>query len=183
MLTPAVNIIVGILALLFGRRLFWLVVAVAGFVFGLTLTQQFLAGQPEWMMLLIALIGGLLGAVLALVLQEVAIGIAGFILGGYGLVSLAAAFNFQVEPYGWIVFIVGGIGGALLAWYLFDPALIGLSSLAGASLITNSLGLTPPMDLVVFVALFLVGIVVQAGLMWRQPPERRRIVRRRVSSE
>jgi hypothetical protein len=178
MLTPVVNIIVGILALLFGRKLFWLLVAIAGFVLGLSLTSQFLSGQPDWVVLLIALAGGLVGAILALVLQQVAVGIVGFVLGGYGLVSLVTTLGFQMDQWNWVVFIVGGIVGALLAWYLFDPALIGLSSLAGASLITGGLGLTSPLDLVVFLVLFLVGVAFQAGLMWREPPERRRVVRR-----
>jgi hypothetical protein len=86
----------------------------------------------------------------------------------------------QTEPWNWVIFIIGGVLGALLAWFLFDPALIGLSSLAGASLITGSISLNPPWNLVVFLGLFVVGVVFQAGLMWREPPERRRTIRRRT---
>lgn len=184
MLSPLINFIIGLAVLLFGRHLFWLFVAVAGFVFGVMVTPQLLPGQPDWLILLVALVLGLVGLLLAVVVQHIAIALAGFIFGGYALLSLLAAVGLRVSPWEWLIYIIGGIIGAVLILYLFDPALIVLSSVAGASLVTEAVRLsgvvtlTPPFDLALWVVLVIVGIVFQAGLMFWQPPERRRIRRR-----
>jgi hypothetical protein len=44
--TQIVTILVGIVVLIAGRRLFWLFVGVVGFVAGLSLAFQLLADQP-----------------------------------------------------------------------------------------------------------------------------------------
>ncbi|NJN94203.1 MAG: DUF4203 domain-containing protein [Anaerolineales bacterium] len=185
-LSLLVNFIIGLAVLLFGRHLFWLFVAAAGFVFGVMVAPQLLPGQPDWLILLFGLVLGVVGALLALVLQQLAIALAGFIFGGYALLSLLQAVGVGVSPWEWLVFIVGGIIGAALVLSLFDPALIGLSALVGASLVVEAVrlsgmvALTPPLDLVLWVILFVVGIAVQAGLMLRHPPEQRRLRRKRT---
>ncbi|MBE7471531.1 MAG: hypothetical protein HS114_20530 [Anaerolineales bacterium] len=187
-LSPLVNFIIGLAVLLLGRHLFWLFVAVAGFLLGVMVAPQLLPGQPDWIILLVALALGGVGAILAVVLQQIAVALAGFIFGGYALLSLLAALGLSVNPWEWLVYIIGGIIGAVLVLYLFDPALIGLSALAGATLIVEAVRLsgmvtlTPPFDLVLWVILFVVGIAFQAGLMLREPPERRRVRRRRIRS-
>lgn len=184
-LSPLINFIIGLAVLLFGRHLFWLFVAVAGFVLGVMLTPQLLPGQPDWLIVLVALVLGLVGLLLAVVVQQIAIALAGFIFGGYALLSLLTAVGLSISPWEWLVYIIGGIIGAVLVLYLFDPALIGLSALTGATLVTEAVRLsgivtlTPPFDLVLWVILVIVGIAFQAGLMLRQPPERR--VRRRYT--
>jgi hypothetical protein len=185
MLSVITNFLIGLAVLLFGRKLFWLFVAVSGFVLGVVVTPLLLPGQPDWLILVVALGLGLVGAILAIVLQQVAAVIAGFIFGGYGLLSLLAAIGQNVSPWEWAVYLLGGMVGAILVAYLFDPALIGLSALAGATLITdvvklsNMVTLTPPLDLVLWVILVIIGVAFQAGLMRREPPEQRRVVRRR----
>jgi hypothetical protein len=185
-LSPILNFLIGLAVLLFGRKLFWLFVAVAGFVFGVMIAPLLLPGQPDWLILLVALGLGLVGAVLAIVVQQVAVALAGFIFGGYGLLSLLAAIGLSVSPWEWLVYIIGGIIGAVLVMYLFDPALIGLSALAGAILITDVIKLTnvvtlnPPFDLALLVILTVVGIAFQAETMRRQPPEERRTRREAV---
>ena len=184
-MTPAAiaNILIGLVVLLLGRKLFWLFVAVAGFVLGLILTPQFLPGQPDWLVLLVALGVGIIGAILAVVIQEIAIALAGFIFGGYVLLSLLLAFGIDPGQWYWLIFIIGGLIGAVLVLALFDPALIILSSLVGANLITQALALTPPFDLIVFVGLVIVGVIFQAGLLRREPPEQRRVLRQRRRSQ
>ena len=73
--------IVGVAILLFGRKLFWLFVAALGFAVGLEIAAYFMREPPVWMTLLIALGLGLLGALLAIMLQKLAIAVAGFIAG------------------------------------------------------------------------------------------------------
>lgn len=187
-LSPLVNLIIGLAVLLLGRHLFWLFVAVAGFLLGVMVAPQLLPGRPDWLILLVALALGVVGAVLAVVVQQIAVALAGFIFGGYTLLSLLAALGLSVSPWEWLVYIIGGIIGAVLVLYLFDPALIGLSALAGATLVTEAVRLsgmvmlTPPFDMVLWVILFIVGIAFQAGLMFREPPEQRRVRRRHSRS-
>jgi hypothetical protein len=184
MLSPLINLIIGLVLLLFGRHLFWLFVAVAGFVLGVLVAPLLLPGQPDWLILLVALVLGVVGVLLAVVVQQIAIGLAGFIFGGYALLSLLAALGLRISPWEWLIYIIGGIIGAVLVLYLFDPALIGLSALVGATLVTEAVRLsgivtlTPPVDLVLWVVLVIVGIAFQAGLMLREPPERRQVRRK-----
>ena len=176
--TTIVNFLIGLAVLLFGRKLFWLFVAVAGFILGATITPSLLPGQPDWVVLLIALGLGIVGAILAVVVQQIAVAIAGFIFGGYALLAILAAIGVDSGQWYWLIFIVGGIIGAVLVLALFDPALIGLSAFVGANLLTTLFNPTPPLNLVLFVVLFIVGVVFQAGLLRREPSERRTVSRR-----
>ena len=79
---PIISVIVGAAILLFGRKLFWLFVAALGFAVGLEIAAYFMHEPPVWMTLVIALGLGVLGALLAILLQKLAIAVAGFIAGG-----------------------------------------------------------------------------------------------------
>lgn len=162
-----VSLILGIALLLAGRKLFWLFVGAAGFVTGMQLATQFWQG-PELLAIIIGLVVGVIFALLAIFLQGVAIGIAGFLAGGYILTVLAAMIGLNQGAFSWIVYIIGGIIGVLLVIFLFDWAIITLSSLAGASLITQAVLLPSGLGGVIFLALVIVGVVVQASMMQRE---------------
>jgi hypothetical protein len=157
-----VIILVGIVMLTMGRNLFWLAVAVIGFVLGLGLGILFTNGQTDWVVLIVAIIGGILGAILAIGLQKIAAAIAGFLLGGYLAIWLMQLMGFELTPWAWILFVIGGIIGIILVLYLFEVALIGVSALIGASLIVQALNLSPTIAGLLFVILLIVGIVIQA---------------------
>src|SRR5574342_586719 len=114
-----VNAIVGGALLLAGRRLFWLFVGAAGFVTGIQLTTRFFHGA-EGMAILVGLVIGLIFAALAIFLQTLTIGIAGFLAGGYILLMLAGMIGLDRSFATWIIYIVGGILGVLLVSFLFD---------------------------------------------------------------
>ena len=168
-----VNLLLGIVLLLLGRRLFWLFVGVAGFLVGMQIAEGFVAG-PQGTKLLIAIAVGILGAVIAIFLQKVAIAIAGFVIGGYITVELlhASALSPKVleviqgtafsVPY-----IIGGIIGAILLFVLFDWGLIVLSSLSGASLIVHSFAVQSHAVRLFFIVLVVAGILVQAQMLHR----------------
>jgi len=153
--------VVGVLLLLLGRRLYWLFVGGIGFVIGLSLATDFAHRRPDGTALLIGLGAGLLGIVLALVLQRLAIVVAGFLAGGWLGVELVRAVGASMARTPWIPVIVGGVVGALLAATLFDTVLVILSSLVGAALLSEILAGRPVMRAVVFLLLVLVGIAVQ----------------------
>src|SRR5204863_163981 len=79
---PIISVIVGVAILFFGRKLFWLFVAALGFAVGLEIAAYFMKEPPQWMTLVVALGCGVIGALLAILLQKIAIAIAGFIGGG-----------------------------------------------------------------------------------------------------
>ena len=154
-----ISLLLGILLLFFGRTLYWLFVAVAGFLVGMELAAEFLTEQTEAIRILVALAGGVLGAILGMLLQRVAFSIGGLFAGGYLGLVLARAVDLPGEPLVW--FVVGAILGAIVAALVMDWAIIILSSLAGSSAIVGQFNLSPSTATLLFVALSVVGIIVQ----------------------
>jgi hypothetical protein len=158
------DILAGAILLLFGRSLFWLFVGCVGFIVGFDFASVLFQGQPPWLILLIAIGVGLLGAIASVFLQRIVVGIAGFFAGGYFLSSLAVAM-FPAHPpvLQWVAYVIGGILGAVLTIVLLDPALILLSSLAGATAISQNVPLSDASRGLLFIALLIFGIIVQAA--------------------
>ncbi len=151
---------VGILLLLLGRRMFWVFVAGTGFAVGVLLSVELLGGQSDWVMLVVVIGLGALGALVALMAQKVAVGIGGFLAGAYLGHALATALQFAMPI--WVPVIVGGILGAILLAVLFDWALIALSSLLGAAVISKNVPLTDPWPALLFIGLLVVGLAIQS---------------------
>ena len=164
------RLIAGGLALLFGRQLFWLFVGVVGFIIGMEIATRAYWGHPEPAVLIIALAAGVVGAVLAYVLQETMIAVVGFVAGGYVATMTLATVMPHPGRNLWLALLIGGLIGAVLLMSVFHWALIVLSSLFGASAVVEALHVGPDIAPVVFVALVVAGIVAQASLMRRRPP-------------
>lgn len=162
---PIIGVIVGAAILLFGRKLFWLFVAALGFAVGVELAAYFMRDPPVWLILVAALGLGVLGALLAILLQKFAIAVAGFVAGGRLASALLAAFFVDYSHYRGITFVIGGIIGALLLLALFDWALILLSSVEGAHLIGNAIVLPQTGAVILFVALVVLGVIVQGSML------------------
>ncbi|MCB0222562.1 MAG: DUF4203 domain-containing protein [Anaerolineae bacterium] len=158
-----ITILVGIVLLVAGRKLFWLAIGALGFLIGLSLALNYLAVDSAVVLWLIAFIAGVVGAVVAIFLQQVAVVVGGFLMGGYLSLWLIALFNLNLTQWEWMVFIIGGIIGAIIVSMLFEYALIGLSSLVGATMISQSVNLSPQITTVILIALFVLGLVVQMG--------------------
>ena len=109
------GMVVGSLLLLLGRKLFWFFVAVLGFLWGLQIAPQVLHGQSQLMILAVALSLGLLGAVLAIFLQTMAVGFAGFWAGAHSVSVFWNLLNWQNDQHLWLFSLVGGVVGAILA--------------------------------------------------------------------
>jgi Domain of unknown function (DUF4203) len=164
---PIITALIGIVLLFFGRRLFWLFVAALGFAIGLQLAPYLSQNPPLWLSLLLSLGLGLIGALLAIMLQKLAIGIAGFLAGGSLAVAIVAAFWVNHAHYSIITFVVGGIIGALLLVALFDWALIVFSAFEGARLIASAVHLPSTGTMVLVLALAIFGIFVQSAMFRR----------------
>src|SRR5215475_9000366 len=131
---PTVGLLVGAVILLLGRKLFWLFVAAVGFAYGAELAPQIIHHPTPVVILVIALVLGLLGALFAVLLQAFAIGASGFLAGGWLAIRIYEYFVGHVRNVE-ILYLIGGILGAILFLALFDWVLIIFSSLLGAHLI------------------------------------------------
>ena len=154
----------GALLLFLGRKLFWLFVAVVGFLLGVTYAPQVLSNQPQSVILTISIITGLLGVLLAALLQKLAVGLAGFAAGGYVAYYLLQFVTVTLGEYQWMAILAGAIIGALLAASMFDWALILIASAAGAALISQGLNLSMPFSAIALIGFFVFGLIAQANI-------------------
>ena len=159
---PAITAGLGVLLLVFGRRLFWLAVAALGFGLGMALAHAVLGdrGAAAW---ITGLVLGLAGALLAVFVQRMAVILAGGLLG-------ALAATLLLERYGAVatgveagVVVAGAIVGGALALGIFGLALRVVTSAVGAALVTRSLDLVPEWAAVLFAGLWIAGFVAQSG--------------------
>src|SRR5881398_1651014 len=162
-----VGALIGAVVLFFGRKLFWLCVAAVGFAGGVEIAPDLVHEPSPLLALAIALVLGLIGALLALFLQKVAIAVLGFLAGGKLAGAIAAAFFVHYAHYSTFIFVIGGLIGAVLLLALFDWALIVVSALIGAHLIQSAIVLPSSGSTIVFIGLAIIGILVQAASLRR----------------
>jgi len=168
MVTRAFIILVGAALLLVGRQLYWLFVAGVGFAVAIDLVARLTEIQSPLLLIIIGLGAGIAGALLAILLQRLAIAVAGFFAGGYVTLALLDLFELQGPALSWILALVGAVIGVVLTLVLFEWALIILSSLAGAGVIVQTLDLRRLVTVVAFVILVAIGIAIQASLLARE---------------
>lgn len=161
-----VDAVLGLIVLLFGRPLYWAFVGIVGFLIGLVLAEEFLAGQQRWLQLLAALGAGVLGALLAVIALRVGFAVAGLLAGGH----LAATWISPLAGSGshLLWFAIGAVVGAILAAWVMDWAIIVLSSLVGAGTIVDAFDWAPETEGWAFVILVTFGILAQANMMNRR---------------
>lgn len=159
------NALVGLILLIGGRRLFFFFIAAAGFIAGLQAAARLFAG-PWWLGVIIGLLFAVAGALLAVFLKTIAIGVAGFLMGGAALTALAGLLGLDQGMAYWGFFLAGGVGGAIFIALFFDLTLIWLSSLAGAALVMAILPLHGIARPLTFVAILFLGVVIQTS-QWK----------------
>ena len=159
------NVIIGILLLFVGRRLFWLFVACVGFASGYHYAQQIWGIHTPVLVLILTIAAGAVGAIIAIFFQKAAIVVAGFAAGGYVVLSLFDQFARLPLQMVWLPYIIGGIIGAIILFFVFDWALIFLSTLTGATLIVQMAAFRPWVEITLFLALVIAGMLFQAKTM------------------
>jgi hypothetical protein len=171
--TDLLAIALGAALLVFGRRLYWLALGGAGFFAGLWIAGRIFERSSSWVELGLGFLLGVAGAALAVFVQKLAIGIAGFVLGGASALWIASRIDPAVleQPSAWLLVagIVGAVVGIGLASTLFEASLIAFSSLAGALLIASRSHLGSPRETWLFLALLAVGVLAQSRRRRRRP--------------
>jgi hypothetical protein len=156
-----VNMVFGLIVLTLGRKLFWLFVGLIGFAVGFHYGAAVWQLHSQLLLFGIATLAGIIGAVLAVFFQKIAVGLAGFAGGGYITLNLINLLGIRLVQLQWLPYLVGGVIGMLMLFFIFDWALIFISSLAGASMITQSLTLSPGLEFGLFLILVICGLVTQ----------------------
>jgi hypothetical protein len=137
---------------------------------GVRFAGQFLVEQPQGIQFLAALAAGILGALVALVAQRLAFALAGFFAGAY-LAGLAADALTMTGNAHAVAVLVGAVVGAVVAAMVMDWAIVILSSLMGAGLAAQGLALAPQWTAAAFVALAVIGVIVQGRSLKRRRGE------------
>ena len=153
-----INIIIGAVLLLFGRNSFWLFVGCIGFAVGLQYAPLLWDVKSPAVLIVLSSITGVVGAILAVVFQKIAIGLAGFAGGAYITNNLLKFTGLQWDTLFWVPYIL---------FMVFDWALILVSSFAGAMMIIQALDLKPRTNIWLLCILFIFGMIVQTMLFLR----------------
>lgn len=156
----------GVVLLVAGRRVYWFLVGLVGFVVGFILAAEYLQ-DPEWLILVAGLGAGILASVLAVLFQKVALGVAGFLIGGLAVLWWADQMGWGEPWWVWVLGLVAGVLGAHLTRTVFEIALVVLSSVLGAMFVLEAL--QRPADEVspLLLVLVIAGICIQ--FLFRKP--------------
>ena len=187
MAAPIAAIILGFIELLLGRKLFWIFVAIGGFLVGWVLVPDIVPDMATWLRIVIGLVAGVIFALLSIPFTRVMVAIAGFFVIGGVLVTVLRIFGLDIASSStgyWVAFVIGGLIGAMLLFLALDWALITLTSLAGAGSVSGGIvNLAPDQPVwaqaVVFVVLAVLGIAVQARAFASESARRPAGLRRR----
>lgn len=163
-----VQLVAGLLLLLAGRRLYWLLVAAIGFFAGLGLAETYLNVDSVALEWLLALLTGALAALVAVFLQKFAISAAGAVAAGYATWWYLSLNGTPLGPWHWAAVAGATVVGLLIARTVFDFGLIFVSSLAGATLILESLGPEASTSRWLFLILVVAGTVIQSYLLGKR---------------
>ena len=144
-------IIIGIILLMFGRKLFFVFAGMSAFLIGFEYADLFFSARNEKTAMI----------VLAFIVQKVGLSISGFLSGGYVSTMIVKELGFKINWLPWVIFLLGGILGVVLVSVIFEWALIILSSLVGAFLIIQTTDFSLYWVKILFVLLASVGIVTQ----------------------
>ena len=167
-------LLLGVALILAGRRLFWLLIATLGFLFAFTLVQRLSPEVSQPLHWVLAIAAGLIGALLAVFAQKLAVGAGGMLFGAYATLWILERYGVELGNWEWVAMLAGGILAAVLVLLVLETALVVLSSILGASLVAGATRLDGLPVVVVFAVLLLVGISVQLGSGGGAPPRRAR---------
>jgi hypothetical protein len=139
--TAIFSVVFGIVACFFGYRIFRVVLSILGFIVGASIGMALTGDSTQATQLLVAVVGGVIGAVLMNALYFLGIVIAGAFLGALLVNLLLAALG--VEPN--VVFLViGAIVGGAVALVLNKLTIMLSTAFSGAAAVIYGLSLFIP---------------------------------------
>jgi hypothetical protein len=132
----ALLLVIGLILVLLGRKVYLISIGILGFLGGLYLFTAFLGTAHDWRSLLFALLFGTVGSLLAFALHKAAWLFGGFCGGGVLALYLNDATGMFNVGSPVTLFLIGGGAGAILFLLVLDWALVLVTTLTGAALIS-----------------------------------------------
>jgi hypothetical protein len=175
LLNAVVLILLGVAALFFGLRLFWLFAAVVGFAVGWWLVGL-LFREPGVLQVIIGLIVGVILAGLTRWLGKWAIRLVAALAGFVMLPMLLGNLGLLGGLSEWIWALLGALLGFVLAMFMADWAVIILSVLLGASILLSGVDellravKVAPLSEVMYLILSFVLVIAGALFQARRKP-------------
>jgi hypothetical protein len=160
-----IALMIGLVTLFFGRKLFWIFAALIGLAIGLLIGSQFLQDYLPVVRFVIAILLGAGFAILAIYAEKAMIILAGFF--GVGLLGYFLGNLLHLSStIHWILFLASGVLGAVLISKYMQWALVIISTILGAVLAGVGLsGITHfnfLVDLLIFLVLLAGGFFFQS---------------------
>ena len=154
----------GAIAIINGRRFYWVFVGLGGAVVGLWLSAWLIPDRSEWLYIGITLFLGLVGVWIAYKFEKLALHLAAFVLGGFILQFLLLDGNLisSGSTGDFMAVLIGGILGVVFEMVYHERSLIVVSSFSGAALIVSVLDAAPAFDAALFSGLAAVGMLLQS---------------------
>lgn len=152
---------IGFMMLIAGRPVYSVFVGSISFLVGTYLAGQITVFPQEWNTFFTPLLFAIIGVVLTQIFKRWAGRVAGFIAGGILIINLPNAFGsgvYWTSPY---LFVAAGIISVILLFFIFDFALIVLSSLMAVTLILSYMKVGNLDQGAMFLILSIFGIIVQ----------------------
>lgn len=164
--------IAGVVLLVAGRKLIWLLAAVVGFFVGLSLVQAWLPDLGIEARLGLSVLVGLAAAGLVVFVEKVGVGLVGLGVGGLITHWLISHLGYQVDGWLWLLVAVGAAVGWVLSRGAFKLGMAALSAVAGATLVLEAMGGGASYQPLILVGLAGVGVLIQM-----LPTRRRRVTK------
>jgi len=156
-----ISLLTGVVLLFMGRKFFWLFVGLVGFASGYYAAQHVFALNNVLISLFLSIGLGLLGALMAVFLQRIAILFSGFLAGWYFTGAVLGFMGSGATNNLWLFALIGGIIAAVLLSVAFDYVLIVLSAAVGALTIVHTNLFPQNSDFIFLIVLFFLGLIFQ----------------------
>lgn len=154
-LAQVLFVLAGVILLVFGWRIYNFIVILAGAWVGASFASAAIVTNSALLEVAAILIGGFLGAILAIFLYFIAVFIIGMYVGA--VLTTALATTFSLTPISPLVLLIGAFIGGFLLVALSAELVIFISALVGAQMLATGLGLNTE-----WMLLFtLLGIAIQ----------------------
>ena len=157
--------VIGGILLFLGHELNFLFAGAMAALLAFRLTPLLPVQWPWWSDYVFIIAIGVIAAVVVLLNERVGYFISGFLAGGLLLVEYFSP-NTLIVP--WLIYVIGGVIGALVIGIFTDWALILVTSLIGAAYLLNLFVLPPTLEILIGAGLFIVGAVTQVVIMQQQ---------------
>jgi len=166
-----ITAILGFILLVAGHQLYWLFVAVVGFVSGGLLADQLQIAQSSWEMLSFSIASGILGGLLGIYLKKWAVALASAAAGIYILQSTPQLLGWANSLQSWPIMLAAALIFAILIIVWFDGAIIFISTIAGTVLIARNVNFITVGTSAILLVLVVIGISAQFILSQYSRPE------------